>query len=279
MNSKTKRYIDAFGNPLLESGVYRKDSRLAKAYEVALDIRKFEIDLYWKRSGSFWLLVGAIAAALGLLLSGKADSSGTSLLSQRGREVVCCLLCLSGATICYAWDLVNKGSKFWQRNWEYQVGVLEQEVVGPLYKTVMSAQDDKIMYSVSEINGYISRYFLFVFGMGALVLLVGSDGKDFLVNSVVYEFNYEKIVFVTKLLIAGIHILFILKIKKSSGHSRELGKSFNSNVEVSVRKISIDKIFGKDQIEKEMWAPPTNNNNALEKNKKKFKFFSIFSRK
>jgi hypothetical protein len=55
-------YIGAF------AGEYRSESRLAKAYEVALDIRKFEIDLYWKRSASFWLLVGGISAMLGFLV-------------------------------------------------------------------------------------------------------------------------------------------------------------------------------------------------------------------
>jgi hypothetical protein len=274
MDSNTENYINAFGDPILESGIYQKDSRLAKAYEVALDIRKFEIDLYWKRSGSFWLLVGAIATALGLLLSGKTDSS-TSVLSQRGREFVCCLLCASGATICYAWNLVNKGSKFWQRNWEYQVGILEQKVVGPLYKTVMSAPDDKIMYSVSEINGYISKYFLCVFCVGAAVLMIGSDGKDFLNNLVIFKFNSEAIVFTIKLIVVFLHFWFVFEVKKSSGHHREPGKSFNNTVEVSIRKISIGKIFGDNGIEKEIWVP-SKNDGTLQKSQRKFSLFSFF---
>lgn len=275
MESQTERYIKSFGDSSSEDGVYRKDSRLAKAYEVALDIRKFEIDLYWKRSGSFWLLVGAIAAALGLLLSGKAESS-SGILSQRGREIVCCLLCFSGATICYAWGLVNKGSKFWQRNWEYQVGILEQEVVGPLYKTVFSAKDDKIMYSVSEINGYISRYFFSIFSFGALALVIGSDGKNFLIDSVTYKIDYDAAAFIIKLAILILHILFALQIKKESGHRREIGKSFDSKVEVSIRKISIEEIFGACKVDEEVWVDRAKNNSSVKKNKGKLFFEKIF---
>ena len=256
MSSKTKRYIQAFGDPTSDTGIYRKDSRLAKAYEVALDIRKFEIDLYWKRSGSFWVLVGAIAAALGLLLSGKADSSNASILSQRGKELGCCLLASSGATICYAWGLVNKGSKFWQRNWEYQVGILEQEVIGPLYKTVLSSRNDKIMYSVSEINGKISGYFFSVFTFAACVFLIGQDGENFLIDSLTYTIKFELLAFLAKLILAGLHVWFILKLKKDCGHNREIEKKFDGEVEVSVRRVSIKgKIFGTAKAE-EMWIPP-----------------------
>ena len=277
MESQTERYIKAFGDSSSVDGVYRKDSRLAKAYEVALDIRKFEIDLYWKRSGSFWLLVGAIAAALGLLLSGKAESS-SGMLSQRGREVVCCLLCFSGATICYAWGLVNKGSKFWQRNWEYQVGILEQQVVGPLYKTVISAKDDKIMYSVSEINGYISRYFFSIFSFGALALVIGSDGKDFLIDSLAYRIDYGTATFLIKAAILFLHVWFILRIKKESGHSREIGKSFDSEVEVSIRKISIEKIFGACKVDEEVWGDIAKKNESVKKNKVNSFFKKFFGR-
>ena len=279
MDSQTKRYVEAFGDPSSETGIYRKDSRLAKAYEVALDIRKFEIDLYWKRSGSFWVLVGAIAAAIGLLLSGKTDGNGTSLLSQRSKELACCLLCFSGAAICYAWGLVNKGSKFWQRNWEYQVGVLEQEVVGPLYKTVMSSANDKIMYSVSEINGYISSYFFYVFLFAACSFLIGQDGEDFLINSITYSINFGLLSFLVKLIIASMHVWFILKIKRDSGHRREPNRSFDSQVEVSVRRVSIvGDIFGTAKAE-EMWKSPIKTSEISENGKEKTSFFAaVFKR-
>ncbi|MGH8568044.1 MAG: hypothetical protein ACREXU_08475, partial [Gammaproteobacteria bacterium] len=33
---------------------------------------------------------------------------------------------------------VNRGSKFWQENWENHVDLLEDQIMGPLYKTVVS---------------------------------------------------------------------------------------------------------------------------------------------
>jgi hypothetical protein len=255
MDQHVQKYIDAFGDPSSESGAYRKDSRLAKAYEVALDIRKFEIELYWKRSASFWLLVGGIAAALGLLLSGKSDAATGAILSSRGKELACFLLCSSGAVICYAWKLVNQGSKFWQRNWEYQVGILEQQVVGPLYKTVMSSSEDKVMYSVSKINGNISGYLSVVFVIAALALLIGQDGKDQLIGAFGNRINPGALGFGIKLVIATAHLWFFWKLKRT-GKNRTLKKAFDNKIEVSVRDIMIERApYGSDDALK-IWDSP-----------------------
>lgn len=235
-----KKYIDSFGDPNSDSGRYPKDSRLAKAYEVALDIRKFEIELYWKRSASIWLLVGGIAAALGLLLSGKGDSSNGAVLSERGKEIACFFLCLSGATICYAWRLVNEGSKFWQRNWEYQVGILEQKVLGPLYKTVMSSEKSKIMYSVSKINGSISLYLSCLFLTAALIFFIGKDGQLLMHGLVKNCLTPGLLEFFVKILVLSAHVWFIFKLR-GSGQSREKTKNFDSDIEVSLRQIIIKK--------------------------------------
>src|SRR5690554_7502176 len=47
------------------------------------------------------------------------------------------LSCL-GVVFSFAWFCVNRGSKYWQENWEKHVDVLEDEVTGPLYKVVLS---------------------------------------------------------------------------------------------------------------------------------------------
>ena len=38
-----------------------------KALEIALDIRKFEIDLYWKRAAYFWTFIAAAFAGFSAL--------------------------------------------------------------------------------------------------------------------------------------------------------------------------------------------------------------------
>ena len=37
-----------------------------------------------------------------------------------------------------AWTLVNKGSKFWQKNWEAHIDMLEENVTGNLYETFLN---------------------------------------------------------------------------------------------------------------------------------------------
>lgn len=36
------------------------EKKLEEAFQIALDTRKFEIDLYWKRTGYFVLFIGAV---------------------------------------------------------------------------------------------------------------------------------------------------------------------------------------------------------------------------
>ena len=71
-----------------------------------------------------------------------------------------------GFVFCVAWVFVNRGSKFWQNNWERHVDFLEDEVHGPLYKVVMFDKPGFIWgaypFSVSKINLLISYIVAFV---------------------------------------------------------------------------------------------------------------------
>ncbi|RXK88445.1 hypothetical protein EST62_02740 [Chlorobaculum sp. 24CR] len=100
-----------------------------KALKYAWDIRKFEIDLYWKRSTHFWTLIGAIFAGYFVVLgSDKIENKDFYAL------IISCV----GLVFSIAWHLANLGSKFWQENWEYQIELLEDDFIGPLYKTTLS---------------------------------------------------------------------------------------------------------------------------------------------
>ncbi len=98
------------------------------ALERALDIRKFEIDLYWRRATYFWTFIAASLAAYGVV-QGLSDEQDKTYLSV----VVGSL----GLVFSLAWYCANRGSKQWQENWEAHVDLLEDEIVGPLYKTVI----------------------------------------------------------------------------------------------------------------------------------------------
>jgi hypothetical protein len=130
------------------------DNVIKTAYKTALDTRKFEIDLYWKRAGYFWTLIAAAFAAYFVLWS--KDKPNYVLIF-----IVSCI----GLLLSISWFLVNRGSKYWQENWERHVDLLEQTIAGPLYKTTISKEEYPMFsvkggypYSVSKINQSVSMY-------------------------------------------------------------------------------------------------------------------------
>ena len=138
------------------------------ALEHALDIRKFEIELYWKRAAYFWTFIAAtFAGYAAVFVSDNKEIPQTDLL-----VVLSCL----GIVFSFGWFCVNQGSKQWQENWENHVDLLENDVIGPLYKTVLSrsspigisehlsrAITGPSSLSVSKINQIISLYVTIVF--------------------------------------------------------------------------------------------------------------------
>ena len=108
----------------------------SEALKQALDIRKFEIDTYWKRGTYFWTLIAAAFAAFFVLIGG-ADAADAYLVS-----------CL-GTIFSIGWYFSNRGSSAWQRNWEAHVDLLEDEITGPLHKSVINNRT----YSVFDLAG------------------------------------------------------------------------------------------------------------------------------
>ncbi len=131
------------------------DSKMKEeAIVVALDIRKFEIDLYWKRAAYYWTFIAATFAAYFILHK----------LEPKEHTLLFVLSCV-GFTLSVAWYLANRGSKFWINNWEMHVDYLEDEKIGPLYKTVASSENFKFHklltaypYSVAKINQVVNLY-------------------------------------------------------------------------------------------------------------------------
>ena len=130
-----------------------------------MDVRKFEIELYWKRATYFWTFIGLSLAAYGAILTARTDSMSDAAKSDTLFAVACV-----GFVFSVAWYFVNRGSKFWQRNWEYQVDILESKVIGPLYKTVFADKNDTFAnltgaypFSVSNINHILSLFIVALF--------------------------------------------------------------------------------------------------------------------
>jgi hypothetical protein len=120
----------------------------------AMDIRKFEIELYWKRATYFWTFIGAAFAAYALTY--KTASEHEPWLSL--------LFSALGFMFSFSWYLVNRGSKFWQNNWERHVDLLEDIALGPLYKIIAEDTDSNNpltaagSFSVTKINQILSLF-------------------------------------------------------------------------------------------------------------------------
>jgi len=122
-----------------------------KRFEVAVQIRNFEIDLFWKRSLFFWGFIAAAFAGYATLRGKNADLS----------LVVACF----GMVCSCAWTLLNRGSKYWQEAWETKVERYEEPVVGALFAKEEDRQDKgwwlaSRKFSVSKLAIALSDYVL-----------------------------------------------------------------------------------------------------------------------
>lgn len=125
---------------------------LARAHE----LRKFEIENYWRRATYFWAFQVAAFALLGLIWKEIGELDRLALLAPAG---------LGAISAQVGW-LTAKGSKFWQENWEAHVDLLEQEVEGRMTQVVLSKNGAQ--YSVSAVN----QHFMFLLMAGWAVAFV-----------------------------------------------------------------------------------------------------------
>jgi hypothetical protein len=175
--------------------------RLEKALDHALDIRKFEIELYWKRATYFWTLIASAFAAHFVILNSDhmADNNFNAY-------VVGCI----GFLFTFAWLQVNRGSKQWQENWENHVDLLEDGVVGPLYKTILSRPAgsgtvmQKLVTGPSNISVSKTNQIVNLFTMAVWLLLGWNILPPFAVSS---EPSFKHIIISTITIVCCVLIL------------------------------------------------------------------------
>jgi hypothetical protein len=156
MTNGQEDYKQSFG-----LGIPPDLDKAKKALEIALDNRKFEIGLYWQRAAYFWALIAAAFAGYIAVMSAEPSH-------LHDKEYLAYILSCIGLIFTWAWFLVNRGSKFWQENWENHVDMLEDQIAGPLYKTIMHKSDKEplieqlivgpMAVSVSRINQWVSLF-------------------------------------------------------------------------------------------------------------------------
>jgi len=168
-----------------------------------LEIRKFEIELYWKRTTFFWTILAAIIAGYFLIYS------KLSTLDNNSLKLLFVLGCL-GLIFSIGWYFVNRGSKFWQVNWEKHLYCIEDEAIGPLSKTTIDTNyyrkrffylASPYPFSVTKIN-HILNIVLIVFWLGLLF--------DFCITHLTINDNYLSFYFWTGVFtLAAIFSLFV----------------------------------------------------------------------
>lgn len=131
-------YSESSPSPLSQA------ERTRLAFDLVVENRKFEIELYWKRATYFWAFIASTFVAYAALAR-----------SENFEELPTFLVICVGFILSTAWYYTNKGSKTWQRHWEKHLDLLEDHFTGPLYKTVFETRT----YSVSKINVIVSYVF------------------------------------------------------------------------------------------------------------------------
>lgn len=119
---------------------------IREALDIALDCRKFEIELYWKRANYFVIIIGAIFIGY------------YTVKSDLYRQILSCL----GYAVSFGWICLNRGSKFWQENWESNIKYLCEINGTPIFNLVRYGERKPYLlmksypYSVSRLNLLVS---------------------------------------------------------------------------------------------------------------------------
>lgn len=140
-------YFALFNPPKLTRA--QKDIYLA-VFKEALRNRQFEISLYWSRTNYGW-------AFLVLMFTGYFAIYGSKDIEPLSKGKILLLISSIGLVFSFGWYLVNRGSKYWQENWEKHVDMLEQRVLGTLFRTTIDPDLFKLQDWFSPLKVSVSR--------------------------------------------------------------------------------------------------------------------------
>jgi hypothetical protein len=194
-----------------------KDKTLEKTLENALETRKFEIELYWKRTTYFWAFIASSFAGYFVVIKSTEFKEMTIVVS------------MIGLLFSIGWYLANRGSKYWQKNWETHVDLLEDEQIGPLYGTILNPTSIKLHkitgeypFSVSKINQILS------FSIILIWIWIFSYSFDYVFDIIQNE-TIEKYINMISLIIIFVWTIILLIKNSETGLSKEIKKANNEN--------------------------------------------------
>ena len=156
-----------------ENEIYKQKDIREKALITALDTRKFEIELYWKRATYFWAFIAA------MFISYFAVFNSDKINEIKGVTI---LISSLGYFFSLGWYFVNRGSKYWQENWEAHVDLLGSSIQGNLFTTIKISNQDFFKFnkaypfSVSKVNQFLSMLMVLTwFGLFVFSILFSFD--------------------------------------------------------------------------------------------------------
>ena len=124
-NRLEERYSSRIGAPIftgivaIADEVAESSEKVTKAFEFAHDNRKFEIELFWKRSLFFWGFIATSMIAYGAM--------------ERIGNQYSVVFALFGLICSFVWSAGNRGSKYWQEYWEKKVTRLQHFVTDDIF--------------------------------------------------------------------------------------------------------------------------------------------------
>lgn len=180
-----------------------KSLTLEKLLDRAYDIRKFEIELYWKRATYFWGFLIASFTAYFIV------SDFTKFKDDKYQLLVICF----GILFSLSWYLVNRGSSYWQSNWERMIEAIEEKLEIDFYISDLFINEKKFLhpiapyrFTVGKINIIVSLYVLILW----LILLVINLKTNLKLSA---NFDVEKILFILITAVFCYILLFLTEFK------------------------------------------------------------------
>ena len=167
--------------------LYNK-GKLEEAFKIALDTRKFEIELYWKRTGYFVLFIGAVFVGYYNIINTAEEG-----ISKYQKEWLLLLLAALGFLLSLLWYMANRGSKFWQENWEAHIEELCTHLGVPIFSIIKSREHSirnlmqEYPFSVSKVNQMVSLIITFAW----LLMLCKEIGVSKLLENIPFSDWYK----------------------------------------------------------------------------------------
>lgn len=151
-------------------------------YEKILELRKFEIENFWKRTLFFW---GTLAIVLTAYFKGDFADKYLSFIS------------LIGFLYNIIFSFSVRGSKYWQEHWEEMAGIYEDNsnfklLTEPPFKPQLnSILTYPYRFSVSKLTMLLSDITVLMWGMFWIKDIINLFRKSYLKFEFSYSSNFE----------------------------------------------------------------------------------------